>query len=450
MAFVAKLKDLYYRDGFQKYLKNTSWLFLEKLLRIFAGLLVGSWVGRYLGPADYGAFQFSISIISIFAAVSTLGIDQIVIRELVKDESRRDVLLGTSFVLKLIGAIVSFAILFFSLPLSNYELVVNRMILIIGSTMLFNAFNVIDFHFQSKVLSKYVVFANIISLLIISITKVILILSNAPLIAFAIVTAFDVLVLTLGYIYYYSVTAEALPILKWRYDKKLAKALLTDSWPLIFSSIVIILQARIDQVMLKELISNEEVGYYTASLRLIEMLGFIPVLLQSSLFPSLVNSRRVSIALYKSRLLNYYRLNFLFFLLTAIPIFFLSDWIVLFLYGEEYAPAIPLLAFMTSRIVLANMGVARASFINIENLFKFSMITMIIGTVANIVLNYYWIPKHYSMGAILATIISFSITTFFVDLFYSKTRENALMQFKSMFTFYAIKLDFLKSEEDAK
>ncbi len=199
--------------------------------------------------------------------------------------------------------------------------------------------------------------------------------------------------------------------------------------------------------MLKNLATNAEVGYYNVSLRLVEMLGFIPMLLQSSLLPSLINSKKVSDELYQSRLLNYYRLNFVFFLLTAVPIYFFSDWIILTLYKEEYAPSAILLSIMTSRIVLANMGVARSSFINIESLFKFSMLTMIIGTIINIVLNYYWIPEYFAKGAVLSTIISFTVTTFVVDFFYSKTRPNAWLLVKSMFTFYALKVDFLKEKK---
>ena len=73
---------------------------------------------------------------------------------------------------------------------------------------------------------------------------------------------------------------------------------------------------------------------------------------------------------------------------------------------------------------------------------------MVIGTIVNVVLNYYLIPEYLSMGAIFSTIVSFSFTTFIIDFFYSKTRGNVVMQFKSMVTFYALRLHFLKNEKE--
>ena len=73
-----------------KYFKNTSWLFAEKVLRIIVGLFVGVWVARYLGPELFGLFTYVQSFVGIFSAIATLGLDGIVVRELVKDESKRE------------------------------------------------------------------------------------------------------------------------------------------------------------------------------------------------------------------------------------------------------------------------------------------------------------------------------------------------------------------------
>ena len=67
-----------------RYLKNTSWLFGEKVLRMVMGLFVGIWVARYLGPEQFGTFSYSQSFVGLFTAIATLGLDGIVVRELVK------------------------------------------------------------------------------------------------------------------------------------------------------------------------------------------------------------------------------------------------------------------------------------------------------------------------------------------------------------------------------
>jgi Na+-driven multidrug efflux pump len=94
-----------------RYFANTSWLFGEKILRMIVGLFVGIWVARYLGPEQFGLLSYAQSFVGLFIAIATLGLDGIVVRELVKDSSRRDELIGTAFWLKLIRDVRFFVVL---------------------------------------------------------------------------------------------------------------------------------------------------------------------------------------------------------------------------------------------------------------------------------------------------------------------------------------------------
>jgi len=181
---IEKVKLLKNSQGFMKYFKNTSWLLGERLLRMFVGLFVSIWVARYLGPEQFGLLSYANSFVGLFIAFSTFGLDTIVIRELVKDETKRDLLMGTAFFLKLFGAIIVLIMLALAVSLTNNDQLTNTLIFIIASAVVFQSFNVIDFYFQSKVLSKYVVYTNVISLLISSVLKIMLILTEAPLISF--------------------------------------------------------------------------------------------------------------------------------------------------------------------------------------------------------------------------------------------------------------------------
>ena len=435
---ITKLKSLRNHQGFMKYFKNTTWLFGEKILRMIVGLFVGIWVARYLGPEQFGLLSYAMSFVGLFTAIATLGLDGIVVRELVKYESRRDELIGTAFWLKLFGAFTVLVILAIAINFTSNDTYTNTLVFIIASATIFQSFNVVDMYFQSKVMSKYVVYANIISLLISSIIKVVLILNEAPLIAFAWVVLFDSFVLACGLLYFYLHSQLSLKL--WKFKQNVAISLLKDSWPLILSGAVLMIQARIDQVMIKEMIGSVEVGYYGVAMRLIEALAFIAVILKSSLYPSIQNAKNHSVELYQDRLLNFYRLNFLLFLVVAIPIFIFAEQIVVLLFGIDYKPAGILLALMSIRLFFTNMGMARGVYILSENLMKFSLLTMMLGTLVNIVLNYLWIPEHGAKGAIVASIISFFVTIFVIDIVYLKTRENVFLQLKSIFTFYKVNL----------
>lgn len=437
---LAKLQDLKNHQGFMKYFKNTSWLFGEKILRMVIGLFVGIWVARYLGPEQFGLFSYAISFVGLFSVIATFGLDGIVVRELVKDDSKSNELIGTAFWLKVMGAILVLTILVFTVGFTSNDTDTNVLVFIIASATIFQSFNVVDMYFQAKVLSKFVVYANVISFLISSIIKIVLILNEAPLIYFAWVVLFDSFILALGFIYFFLKNSST-SIRSLVFKKSVATALLKDSWPLILSGGVLMIQARIDQIMIKEMIGAIEVGYYSVALRLIEVFAFFPIMLNSSLYPSIQNAKSTNAYLYQSRLLNFYRLNLLLFLVIAIPIFFFSESIIILLFGVEYQSAGALLALMASRLFFTNMGVARSSFIMTENLMKFALLTMVLGTIVNIGLNYLWIPEYASKGAIFATIVSFTVTIFLVDIFYSKTRQNVLLQIKSIFTVFKLKIN---------
>src|SRR3990170_6548662 len=94
-----------------KYLINTSWLALERVFRMMVALLVGIWVARYLGPEKFGLLNYAQSLVVLVGALATLGLDSIVTRELVKQPTKRNEILGTAFVLKLAGGVLAIVIL---------------------------------------------------------------------------------------------------------------------------------------------------------------------------------------------------------------------------------------------------------------------------------------------------------------------------------------------------
>jgi O-antigen/teichoic acid export membrane protein len=159
-------------------------------------------------------------------------------------------------------------------------------------------------------------------------------------------------------------------IRSWRYDPQTARELLRNSWPLIFATIALLIQARIDQVMLGDMISNEEVGQYSAAMRLIEVFSFVPMIIVSTLSPHVAKAKATSEALYHKRLLEVYRAMTVTFFLVAIPIFFFGERIVLLVFGSAYKGAAFLLSLFAVRLFFANFGVAKTLFLTNESLFR--------------------------------------------------------------------------------
>ncbi len=410
-----------------KYFKNTSWLFGEKILRMIVGVFVGIWVARYLGPEQFGLFSYAQSFVGLFATIATLGLDGIVVRELVKNEKIKDTLIGTVFWLKFIGAIIVLILLLVAIQFTSNDQYTNILVFIIASATIFQSFNVIDFYFQSKVLSKYIVYANIISLFISSLIKIILILNEAPLVAFAWVVLFDSIILALGFIYFYS-KSSSFNINNLTFKKDVAISLLKDSWPLILSGVVISVYMKIDQVMIKEMMNNEAVGQYSAALRLSEVWYFIPMVIANSLYPAIVNAKNQSEELYYARLQKLYDFMVWLAICIALPMTFLSDWLINLLYGEQYYQAGSILMIHIWASVFVFLGVASSKWFITENLQKYSFYRTLAGAIINILLNYIMIPLYGILGAAIATLISQAIASYFFNITNKKLRYTFLLQ----------------------
>ncbi len=219
----------------KKYIYNVSWLFLEKILRMTVGLSVGVWVARYLGPNDFGLLSYAQSFVALFTIFATLGLDSIVIKELVKGDKEVNIIMGTAFKLKLLGSLIVIIILFIAVKLTTNNEFENLLIFIISGSIVFQSFNVIDFYFQSKVLSKFVVFANTFSLLFVTAIKVVFIVYEAPLIYFAFTSILDNIIIALGLLYFYR--RESKPQKRFKFENKLAAEMLRQSWPLVLSGL---------------------------------------------------------------------------------------------------------------------------------------------------------------------------------------------------------------------
>lgn len=432
-----KIKALQGHQGFMKYFKNTSWLFGEKILRMIVGLFVGIWVARYLGPEQFGLFSYAQSFVGLFATIATLGLDGIVVRELVKDPSRSDELIGTAFWLKLIGACIVLLLLGVTVNFTSNDNYTNILVFIIASATIFQAFNVVDFYFQAKVLSKYIVFANVISLFFSSIVKIVLILSEAPLVAFAWTVLFDSFILAFGFAYFY-IRHSTFIIQHLRFNKSTAVVLLKDSWPLILSGIVISIYMKIDQVMIKEMMDAEAVGQYAVAVRISEAWYFIPMVIASSFFPAIINAKKKSEELYYARLQKLYDLMVWMAIAIALPMTFLSDWVVNLLYGGQYDKAGSVLMIHIWAGVFVSLGVVAGKWILVENLQRYTNYFLSLGMIVNLILNYYFIQLYGILGAAIATLIAQAVASYLATILFKKTRIRFIMLTEALLIYPSI------------
>jgi O-antigen/teichoic acid export membrane protein len=420
---ISKITNAIQHKGLMKYLKNTSWLLAEKVFRMIVSLFVGIWVARYLGPEQFGLLSFAQSFSGMFTVIAGLGLNGILVRELVKGENNNDDLIGTAFWLKLLGAFISLLILFVAINFTSNDSTTNILIFIIASAAIFQSFNVVDFYFQSKVMSQYVVYANVISLFISSVFKIILILNEAVLVDFAWVVLFDSVILSIGFIFFYIKKRPSFTMMNIKFDKKIAVDLLRDSWPLIFAGIAISINMRIDQVMLKALLGIESVGHYAAAVRIIEVIAILPHMVCQSIFPSFVNNYKNNKLLFISRLKKVYCYLFYGGVFVSICLYACSNLIIQYTFGDDYLLSAVLLQVYSLAIILASIAAVNSIYLKVTGMQKKIMNRQIINVFINVVLNYYLIQYYGVVGAVYATLIALFISSIFYDLFDKSLNE---------------------------
>lgn len=429
-----ELSLLKFSSGFKKYFRNTFLLVLEKVFRLVVSVFVGIWVARYLGPENFGQLNYYLSIIGLFAVVASLGLDSIIVGEFIKSENPITII-QTALFLKFVGFGIFLILIFVFAEIFNINGNSFFLLFILSSSVFFQGFNVFEMYFQSKVLGKYIVISNILALSFASLLRVYLIYSKSTLIFFILAIVLESILLASLYIYIafrnklISKSIFGLPQIN------SAKRLLASSWPLLLSSLVIMIYMRTDQILIKHFLGDSQLGLYSAALRLSEGWYFLPTVIASSLYPAILNSKvSNNNELYKLRLERLFVVLIWGAILIAFIVSFSSPLIISILYGTKFADASSVLTIHIWASVFVFGGVAANCWILAENLQRFVNYFLITGLILNVGLNFIFIPNFGLIGSALATLIAQGFSTFIAPYFFKETRQQSVMLFQAVFS----------------
>jgi polysaccharide transporter, PST family len=417
--------------NFRKIVGNTGWLMVDRVVRMGMGVFVGVWVARYLGPAQFGSLNFAISFVALFGTLTTLGLEMIVVREIVRDDSEISEILGTTLALRLAGSIlaplVAIATVCIIQP-NDTEALLLVGLLSIG--LIFQAFDTIDSYFQSQVKSKLTVWAKNSAFLLVAGIRILLIHIKAPLWSFAAAQVGELALGGIGLIIVYQWTGGR--IQSWRSSRRRAIELLKHSWPVILSGMAIMIYMRIDMVMLKIIQGDIAVGLYAAATRVSEVWYFIPSTIVSSVSPSIIRAKDKP-TLYYGRLQRLFSFMTLISVIIGSGIALSSRWIIHLLYSNAYEAASPILAIHIWASVFVFLGIAQAPWDFSENLLRLGFYRTLAGAISNVLLNLFLIPRYSALGAAIATVASYAISGVIANFISPKTRPIFFMQLRSLF-----------------
>lgn len=388
---------------------------------------MGVWIARYLGPERFGLLSFATAFVGLFGAIATMGLQGIVVRDIVRDPTSKEETLGTAAVLQFIGGFISYGLILATIfRLRADDATAKIIVAIVGSIVLFKSSEIAIYWFESQVLSKYTVWVKNSVFLVFSVIKVELILQNASLIAFAWTMVAEALAVGFLMLLMLSLRGPKLRELNISFNR--AKILLSNSLPLMFSGIAVLIYIKIDQIMLGQMIGDNAVGLYSAAVRVSEVWYFVPMAIVASVFPAIINAQKNNIEEYYDRLQRLYDLMVWLAVAIALPMTFLSKAIIKLLFGDAYGHAGSVLSIHVWAAVFLFLGVASAKWFLAESKQFLLLQRAVIGAITNVILNLLLIPQMGIIGAAWATVFSYSIALLFADLIQKETRRMFLMK----------------------
>lgn len=404
----------------RKFLNNTGWLIFDKILHMLMSLLVTGAVARYLGEHDYGIINYGLSFVNIFTIVTKLGIDSIIVNELIKNREKEGEIVGTTIVLRMISSLLSLIITFvFVWVLNPGRAVIIAVTMIESLALIGLTVDTIDYYFQSKLLSKYSALARTLSYPLVCLYRVIMVFLKADVQYFGWATVFDAVFISIFLLFFYKKNKGD----KLRFSWKTGKYLLSHGRHFILVNLLVTIYTQMDRLMLGSMADQGEVGIYSAAMTISNLWIFVPNALIDSARPLImelkVNDKKKE---YQKRWRQLYAGIIWIGILAGIFFSVFSKLIVWIIYGEAYEASIGVLQILIWSRLFSLLGVLRSTWMLCEGHEKYVKYFVGVGAVTNVFLNCILIPIMGASGAAVATLITEVISSLLVSMIYKRTR----------------------------
>jgi O-antigen/teichoic acid export membrane protein len=382
--------------------ENSGWLLVDRAIRLAVGLIVGAWVARHLGPAQYGELYFSLALIAFFQPFANLGLDGVVTRDISQNRAPPADILGSVFSARIASGTVSWlgAIVCIALLKPDDEIKA-LLVAIVGGGLIFQAADTIDLWFQGNSQIRRAVVPKITGYLVGSCAKLAALFLDYGIAVIAAAYLLDAFVTAVGaFVAYRRFPAPS----RWRWNWPVLKRILQESWPFMLSGVGIIAYIRIDQILLERFLGPSELGVYGAALAISTLLPLVPMSLFSSLAPYVARKKKEGDAEYQATLGRIFAGFGILALALVLPVILLAGPIVSILFGDAYRASAPVLALHAVSNIFTFQGIAQSLWFVNEGAGRLHFAKTVFGLVLSIVGNLLVIPRFGALGAAAVTV----------------------------------------------
>lgn len=411
-------------------IKNAGWIIGCKIIKALLTLIVTMITARYLGPANYGLISYAASIVAFVAPIMKLGLDSILVHEIVNDEKNESKILGTSILMSLLSAIMCIIGIYLFVSIINaVEKETIIVCLIYSILLIFQAFEMIQYWFQAKLLAKYSSIAMLLSYILVTGFQIFLLITNKSVYWFAISNSMDYMIISL--ILYSIYKKQQTKKLSFSFD--ICKKMIKKSKYYILANLMVTIYAQTDKIMLKLMMDNASVGYYSAAVTCAGMASFVFAAIIDSARPLIFEAKKNNnLIKYEKGIISLYSIVIYFSIFICLIVTFLAPLIIKIMYGNEYINSISILRIIVWYTTFSYLGSARTIWIMAESKHNYLMLINSAGVFLNIFINYMLIPVYGISGAAIATVLTEIFVNYIITFFIKPIKNNNVLIAKAL------------------
>lgn len=385
-----------------KVTRNASWIIAGRIYHMLLAFFVGLLTARYLGPGNFGLINYAATYTSFFASLCTLGINAVIVKNFVDHPEEEGETIGSAIVLRTLSSVLSVLMMLgITLVADKGERTTHAVVLLCGVGVVFQVMDTLDYWFQSRLASKYSTFATVISYTVVSGYKVWLLVTGKSVAWFAVSTSIDYMIVAIVLLAMYRKQNGP----RFSCSVRKAKELFGSSYHFILAGLMISIYGSTDKFMLKQMMNESEVGFYSTAVSLCNTWVFLLTAVIDSLHPVILQAFENK-QLFEQKNKQLYAI--VFYTSAGISLFLslLASPIVDMLYGEAYAPAAAPLRIITWYTAFSYLGVARNAWIVSYGRQNYLVYLYGGAAVTNVLLNAIMIPRWGASGAALASLFT--------------------------------------------
>ncbi len=431
---------------------NAFFSIVDKVLVLFFNTIISIMIARYLGAADYGRYTYFVVIYLFATNISSFGLERIVTKEFATNGNQQKAIFYAALVLSF------FASFFTELGVIVFKIITGSLtwleVAAIGAICIFNINLVFKYYLTAVYQLKNAVKFKNFTIILMVIINIILIIRKASVEYFILTFALRECCIR-GVNFWGFICSKKKeefqkislpPRSVWPIIKKFVYL----CSPLLFGELSATINLRIDQLMIRSMLGEEQLGIYSGGIKLVEVFFNIPIALTIGVLPYFAEKYMREPELFWKRfeqLANGLNTCAYFFVIMIVV---LGKWLINFLYGEEYLEAAVVLAIYVWAVIPVCMRGIRGLYLTVMEYSRLSFLFSILASVTNIILNLFLIPSLGIIGASVASVITYLLEGIVFSFFSTRLRKVTRIQLRSMYGFIYTVKDLVRFIQEGK